>query len=131
MDTKIYLFSRRNSAGDICKPRALYANSVVLKSVPYFDDCICSPECFWIPHADFSHQPVFSGNYSESATKDLDEDATDEDEIAEYYDYDSDSDLEDAEDLDMVGGLDDCTADDRSQDTNRYELSPTWITFLI
>ena len=39
-DTKVYLFSHRNAAGDICKPRALYANSIVLKSVPYFNDCI-------------------------------------------------------------------------------------------
>ena len=44
-DTKIYLFSRRDAAGDICKPRALYANSVVLKSVPYFNDRMSSPEC--------------------------------------------------------------------------------------
>ena len=42
---------------------------------------------------------MFSGNYSETATKDLDEDIADEDVIAEHYDYDSDSDLEDAEDL--------------------------------
>ena len=38
VDTKIYLFSYRNSAGDVCKPKALYANSGVLRSVPYFDD---------------------------------------------------------------------------------------------
>ena len=44
-------------------------------------------------------QPVFSGNYSEAATRDLDEDIEDNDAIAEHYDYDSDSDLEDAEDL--------------------------------
>ena len=38
IDTKIVLFSRKDSAGRICKPRALYANSHVLKSVPYFKD---------------------------------------------------------------------------------------------
>ena len=38
IDTKIVLFSRRDGAGRICKPRALYANSHVLKSVPYFKD---------------------------------------------------------------------------------------------
>ena len=38
IDTKIILFSRRDSSGRICKPRALYANSHVLKSVPYFND---------------------------------------------------------------------------------------------
>jgi hypothetical protein len=38
VDTKIVLFSRRDSDGRVCKPRALYANSHVLKSVPYFKD---------------------------------------------------------------------------------------------
>ena len=38
VDTKIVLFSRRDSVGRVCKPRALYANSRVLKSVPYFED---------------------------------------------------------------------------------------------
>lgn len=38
VDTKIYLFSHRNSSGFVCKPKALYANSTVLKSVPYFND---------------------------------------------------------------------------------------------
>ena len=42
---------------------------------------------------------MFSGNYSETATKDLGEDIAEEDAIAEHYDYYSDSDLEDAEDL--------------------------------
>jgi hypothetical protein len=51
------------------------------------------------PSAYSRSSPVFSGNYSEAATKDLDEDTADEDVIAEHYDYDSDSDLEDAEDL--------------------------------
>jgi hypothetical protein len=37
-DTKIYLFSHRNSSGDVCKPKILYANSGVLRSVPYFND---------------------------------------------------------------------------------------------
>ena len=36
-DTKIILFSRRNS-GRVCRPKGLYANSRVLKSVPYFND---------------------------------------------------------------------------------------------
>jgi hypothetical protein len=39
IDTQIILFSRRDGSGRICEPRALYANSHVLKSVPYFDDC--------------------------------------------------------------------------------------------
>ena len=51
-DSKIYLFSHRNAAGDICKPKALYANSTVLKSVPYFNDCMASPEYYRITCAD-------------------------------------------------------------------------------
>ena len=39
IDTKVVLFSRRDSTGRICKPKTLYANSHVLKSVPYFKDC--------------------------------------------------------------------------------------------
>ena len=39
IDTKIILFSRRDGSGRICGPKALYANSHVLKSVPYFNDC--------------------------------------------------------------------------------------------
>ena len=45
-DTKIYLFSHRDSAGNVRKPNALYANSVVLKSVPYFNDRKSPPDCF-------------------------------------------------------------------------------------
>ena len=37
-DTKVYLFSHRNSAGEVCKPKVLYANSIALKSAPYFND---------------------------------------------------------------------------------------------
>ena len=39
IDTKIVLFSRRDSTGRICKPKALYANSHALESVSYFKDC--------------------------------------------------------------------------------------------
>ena len=39
VDTKIVLFSRRDSIGRVCRQRALYANSHVLKSVTYFKDC--------------------------------------------------------------------------------------------
>ena len=38
IDTKIVLFSRRDSSGRVCEPKALYANSHVLKSIPYFND---------------------------------------------------------------------------------------------
>lgn len=39
VDTKVVLFSRRDSSGRICNPKILYANSLVLKSVPYFRNC--------------------------------------------------------------------------------------------
>ena len=45
VDTKIHLFSYRNSAGDVCKPKVLYANSGVLKSVPYFEARGSAPNC--------------------------------------------------------------------------------------
>ena len=38
-DTKIVLFSHRDTSGAVCKPRALYASSHVLRTVPYFNDC--------------------------------------------------------------------------------------------
>jgi len=38
VDTKIILYSRRKSSGIVCQPKALYANSGVLKTVPYFID---------------------------------------------------------------------------------------------
>ena len=38
VDTKITLYSYKNSSGRICRPRSLHANSHVLKTVPYFND---------------------------------------------------------------------------------------------
>src|SRR5258705_7937064 len=38
VDTKIILFSRRDASGNVYKPKVLYANSHVLKSVPHFND---------------------------------------------------------------------------------------------
>ena len=37
VDTKIILFSRKNSSGLVYGPKALYASSHVLKSIPHFD----------------------------------------------------------------------------------------------
>lgn len=92
IDTQIILFSRRDSSGRICKPKALYANSNVLKSVPYFNDrkprsrstcCAC----------DDPSPGVLSGKFAESETKDFSE-TVDDGEFAEDYSYTSDSDLE-------------------------------------
>ena len=69
----------------------------------------------------FRCQQVFSGSYSETATKDLDNDVAEEDLIAEHYDYYSDSDLEDAEDLQAMCGLNNIDATtNRPQGKMRY-----------
>ena len=39
IDTKFFAFSRREFAGRVGSPRALYCNSRVLKTVPYFSTC--------------------------------------------------------------------------------------------
>ena len=73
VDTKFILFSRRSSSGRVYAPKALYANSHVLKSVPYFKDreppahhldtatgrltmltCQFSLETFWKPDCGIS-----------------------------------------------------------------------------
>ena len=38
VDTKIILFSRRDTSGRVYARKALYANSHILRSVPYFND---------------------------------------------------------------------------------------------
>jgi len=39
VDTKFYVFSRREVSGRVGSPRALYCNSRVLSTVPYFSAC--------------------------------------------------------------------------------------------
>jgi hypothetical protein len=36
IDTKFYIFSRRDASGRVGSPRSLYCNSRVLNTVPYF-----------------------------------------------------------------------------------------------
>lgn len=60
-DTKIYLFSHRNAAGDVCGPKAVYANSVVLKSVPYFNDRTPFPNCYRVTGANFRYRQSSPG----------------------------------------------------------------------
>ncbi|KAF9778322.1 hypothetical protein BJ322DRAFT_493551 [Thelephora terrestris] len=79
VDTKIILFTRRDTSGRVYGPKALYASSHVLKSVPYFND-------------------LLFGNFSEAELRNLDDGFGDYETIAENYGYDSDSDLEDDED---------------------------------
>jgi hypothetical protein len=99
IDTKIILYSHRDTHGRVCRPKPLYANSHVLKTVPYFNDCEHT-------HThDVAHvrpNPIVSevlfGNFAESQSKDFDKEELDEEESAEDYGYLSDSDLEDDED---------------------------------
>ena len=37
IDTKFYVFSRRNQSGRVGTPKALFANSRALTAVPYFE----------------------------------------------------------------------------------------------
>ncbi|KAF9785419.1 hypothetical protein BJ322DRAFT_829074 [Thelephora terrestris] len=78
IDTKIVLYSHRDPSGRVRRPKALYTNSSILKTVPYFND-------------------LLFGNFAESQSKDFKE-AIDEEESADDYGYLSDSDLEDDED---------------------------------
>ncbi|KAF9642810.1 hypothetical protein BDM02DRAFT_3273313 [Thelephora ganbajun] len=78
IDTKFYVFSRRETSGRVGSPRALYCNSRVLNTVPYF------------------FAQVFSDAFSEGQMRDIDGGfPSDSHPYTEYYDYLSDSDLED------------------------------------
>ncbi|KAF9649997.1 hypothetical protein BDM02DRAFT_3268320 [Thelephora ganbajun] len=77
IDTKFYVFSRREASGRVGSPRALYCSSRVLNTVPYFST-------------------LFSDASSEGQTRDIDGGfPSDSQPYTEYYDYLSDSDLED------------------------------------
>jgi len=41
IDTKIILYSHRDSSGRVYRPKALYTTSHVLKTIPYFNDREC------------------------------------------------------------------------------------------
>lgn len=97
IDTKIILFSHRDSSGRICQPKALYANSHVLKKVPYFKDCEWTPVFDPLKKSYGVVSKVLFGNFSESQSKDFKE-AADEEESAIDYGYLSDSDLEEDDD---------------------------------
>ena len=102
VDTKIIVYSHRDSFGRACRPKALYANSHVLKTVPYFNDreYTATPDIARTgPHTFVSE--VLFGNFAEFQSKDFEE-AVDEEESAEDYGYLSDSDLEDDEDEEIA-----------------------------
>lgn len=91
IDTKVILFSRRDGSGRVCEPKALYANSRVLKTVPYFNDreFLLHP----LPRMKLPFSGVLSSAFSESELRDFSEPVDDGD-LAEDYGYLSDSDLE-------------------------------------
>ena len=98
VDTKIIVYSYRNSTGRVCGPKALYANSHVLKTVPYFNDSEHTAT-FDIVLLD-THvivSKVLFGGFGESQSKDFKE-AINVEEYSKDYDYLSDSDLEDEDD---------------------------------
>ena len=98
IDTKLIVYSHRDSSGRICRPKALYTNSHVLKTVPYFNDCertaTLDTTCTELHTVIFK---VLFGNFTESQSRDFKE-TIDEEDSAEDYGYLSDSDLEDDED---------------------------------
>jgi len=98
IDTKIILYSHRDSSGRVCRPKALYTNSHILKSVPYFNDresIVILDTTRAEPHSIVFK--VLFGDFAESQLKDFKEEI-DEEESTEDYGYLSDSDLEDDED---------------------------------
>ena len=97
VDTKIILFSRRDSFGRVCRPRALYANSHVLRSIPDFKASERATAFVILQEPHDSMVIVLSGNFKESQLTDPGE-AIDEEESAENYGYTSDSDLEEDDD---------------------------------
>jgi len=102
VDTKIILYSYRDSSGRVCRPKAAYTNSRILKTVPYFNDreSTATPNNTrkW-PHG---IPKVLFGNFAESQSKDFNREMIDNDESAEDYGYLSDSDLEDDEDVEVA-----------------------------
>jgi len=96
-DTKIILYSRRDSSGTIYKPKALYASGHVLKTVPYFN----ARKSHFTPPTDRTANNilrVLCGTFVEAESKDFSE-PIDDTVSGEDYSYYSDSDLEEDEDV--------------------------------
>ena len=98
VDTKILLFSHRDSSGTICKPRALYASSRVLRSVPHFNDRKLLQLVSEGSPLNVNAPRVLFGQFGEAESKDFSE-PIDDNESANGYGYYSDSDLEEDEDF--------------------------------
>ena len=98
IDTKIILYSHRDSSGQVCRPKALYANSRILRTVPYFNDRESAITLGTTWAESQCRFKVLFGNFSESQSKDFSKEEIDDEEPAEDYGYWSDSDLEEDED---------------------------------
>ena len=96
-DTKIILYSRRDHSGTICRPRALYASSHVLKTVPYFNGRK-SLLHFLMDRATNNILRVLYGTFEEAEPKDFSE-PIDDTVSGRDYSYHSDSDLEEDDDV--------------------------------
>jgi hypothetical protein len=97
VDTKIILYSHRDSSGRVCRPKALYANSHVLKTVPYFNDRESTATLDTARRTSHPFQSALR-EFRRVPIKRLQQEDNDEEESAEDYGYLSDSDLEDDED---------------------------------
>jgi len=98
VDTKIILYSHRDSSGRVCRPKALYASGHVLKTVPYFNDRESAATLAAAQTLTVYPPEVLFGNFAESQSKDFNKEQIDDEESGEDYGYFSDSDLEDDED---------------------------------
>ena len=92
-DTKVILYSQRNTSGNVYGPRALYTASHVLKTVLYFNDRESPMHSSPSDRAVDNALRVLSGSFAEAGLKDFSD--IDNGEITEDYSYYSDSDLED------------------------------------
>ena len=113
IDTKIILYSRRDSSGCVCRPRALYANSHVLKKVPHFQDCEDTATFTILRGTSRCRFEALFGDFSESQSRDF-TGPVDEEESTEDYGYFSDSDFEDDED-EVVSSFNDTSESNASQ----------------
>ena len=84
IDTKIISYPRRDSSGRICRPKPLYTNGHVLKSVPYFKDreCTFTLNALQEPHS--TALEVLFGNFAESQSKGFTEEIDEEGSAEDY-----------------------------------------------
>ena len=128
IDTKFYVFSRRDASGHVGSPRPLYCNAHVLDKVSYFS----TRESRKYPRrceSDDIVYAVFSDGFSEGQARNINEGfPSDSLPHTEDYDYLSDSDLED--ESSCSGGdeddpqFDDCTERPAKEDEPNPPKAP-------